>query len=126
METPPPGDVVSDNSAAPQGTISINANASYTNTTTVSLTLGATDSVGVTGYYLSTSNLNPSASASDWTTVTSNTSYSATVPYTLITTDGVKTLYCWYKDAAGNISTSSTDAITLTQPHPQSRSSPAR
>ncbi|MEK7234281.1 MAG: putative Ig domain-containing protein [Elusimicrobiota bacterium] len=110
---PPPGDVVSDNSAAPQGTISINANASYTNTTTVSLTLGATDSVGVTGYYLSTSTLNPSASASDWTTVTSNTSYSATVPYTLITTDGVKTLYCWYKDAAGNISTSSTDAITL-------------
>ena len=98
---------------APSGSISINSNASYTNSANVSLSLSATDTIGVTGYYLSTSNLTPSASSTGWTAITSNISYLATVPYTLNTGDGAKTLYCWYKDSANNISTSSQDAITL-------------
>ncbi|MEK6568666.1 MAG: Calx-beta domain-containing protein, partial [Candidatus Omnitrophota bacterium] len=98
---------------APAGSISINSNASYTNSANVSLSLSATDTTGVTGYYLSTSNITPSASATGWTALTSTTNYSASVSHTLDTGDGTKTLYCWYKDSAGNVSSSSTDSVTL-------------
>ena len=108
---------------APTGAISINSGASYTNSTTVSLSLSSTDTTGVTGYYLSTSNTTPSAGSTGWVAVTSSTSYLATVSYTLSAGDGVKALYCWYKDSAGNISTSSNDSITLDTTVPASQSS---
>ncbi|MEK6568559.1 MAG: hypothetical protein AABZ27_07490, partial [Candidatus Omnitrophota bacterium] len=104
----------SDNdTTAPTGTISINANATYTNSIDVSLSLSATDTIGVTGYYLSGSNITPSAIDTGWNAVTSSVSYLATIPYTLSTGDGTKALYCWYKDAAGNVSSSNTDSIAL-------------
>ena len=86
--------------------------ASYTNLSTVTLTLTATDSVGVTGYYLSDSSTTPSASASSWTSVTSTTSYSGTVSYSLSSGEGSKTIYAWYKDAAGNVSSTANATIT--------------
>ncbi len=98
---------------APSGSISINSGASYTNSSTVTLTLSATDATGVTGYYLSDSSSTPSASASGWTSVTSATSYSATVSYSLSSGEGGKTLYAWYKDAAGNVSSTANATITL-------------
>jgi alpha-tubulin suppressor-like RCC1 family protein len=106
--TPPPSDTT-----APSGTVSINSGASYTNSTSVTLTLSATDSVGVTGYYLSDRSTTPSASASGWTSVTSTTSYSGSVSYTLSSGEGSKTIYAWYKDAAGNVSSTASDTITL-------------
>ncbi|GEM_PF-1254707 len=63
--TPTPTDTT-----APSGSVSINSGVLYTNSTTVTLTLSATDSTGVTGYYLSDSSTTPSASASGWTSVT--------------------------------------------------------
>ncbi|MBI4689990.1 MAG: fibronectin type III domain-containing protein [Nitrospirae bacterium] len=104
---------------APTGSITVNSGASYTNSTSVTLALSASDSVGVTGYYLSTSSTTPSstssttpsASASGWTAVTSTTSYGEGVSYTLSSGDGTKTIYVWYKDAAGNVSTTYSDSI---------------
>ena len=98
---------------APSGSISINSGASYTNSTTVTLNLSATDDVGVTGYYVSDGSTPPSASASGWTSVTSTTSYSGSVSYSLSTGDGSKTIYAWYKDAAENVSSTANATITL-------------
>ena len=70
---------ISSSSSTPTGSISINSGATYTKSTTVTLKLSATDDVGVTGYYLSTSSTVPSATATGWTAVTSFTSYSANV-----------------------------------------------
>ena len=98
---------------APLCSITINNGDSYTNSTVVTLTLSATDDVGVTGYYLSTSSTVPSATATGWTAITSTTSYSDNVSYTLSSGDGIKTVYVWYKDAAGNVSSTASDSITL-------------
>jgi hypothetical protein len=105
--------ILSHDLTPPTGSISINSGASYTNSTSVTLSLSASDSVGVTGYYLSTSSSTPSASASGWTSVTSTTNYSSSVSYTLSSGDGTKTIYVWYKDSAGNISSAYSDSITL-------------
>ncbi len=45
--------------------------------------------------------------------VTSTTSYSANVTFQLSSGDGTKTVYVWFKDAAGNVSGSASDQITL-------------
>lgn len=97
----------------PSGSIGINSNAAYTNSTTVTLTLSATDDVGVTGYYISTSSTAPAVSDSGWTVITSSTSYTENVSYTISSGDGSKTIYVWYKDAYGNVSSSSDDSIIL-------------
>lgn len=90
---------------APEGSILLVSNSSgYTKTAQINLSLSASDDTGVAGYYLSENNSAPSANASGWITVTSTASYSADVSYTLSSGDGTKNVYCWYKDAAGNIS----------------------
>ena len=111
--TPTPTPSTSDTTAPTNTSITINSGASYTNSTAVTLTLSATDSVGVTGYYLSTSSSTPVASASGWNSVTSTTSYSGSASYPLTSGDEQKTVYVWYKDAAGNVSSSASDSITL-------------
>jgi hypothetical protein len=98
---------------APTGSVSINSGATYTTSTAVTLTLSASDNVGVTGYYVSASSSTPSASASGWTSVTSSTSYNTSVSYTLSSGDGNKTVYVWFKDDAGNVSTAYSDSIIL-------------
>ena len=102
-----------DTTAPTSGSVNINSGNAYTNSTTVTLTLSATDNVGVTGYYLSTSSTTPSASDSGWTSVTSTTSYSASVSYTLSSGEGGKTVYAWFKDSSGNISSAASATITL-------------
>ncbi|MCF6147594.1 MAG: hypothetical protein E3K37_02940 [Candidatus Kuenenia sp.] len=100
-------------SSAPSGSIAINDGDIYTKTTSVTLNLSATDNTGVTGYYLSTSSTTPASSDSSWISVSSITSYSTSVSYTLSSGDGSKTVYVWYKDAAGNVSDSASASITL-------------
>ena len=91
--------------------ISINSNADNATSTSVTLAISATDNVGVTGYYTSESNTTPEGSAS-WTSVTSTTSYSANVSFTLSSDDNeIKTVYIWFKDSAGNISSPASDTI---------------
>jgi hypothetical protein len=80
--------------------------------TSVTLTLSATDAEGVTGYYASESSTAPSVSASDWSSVTSSTSYSGNVSFTFSSANEDKTVYVWFKDAAGNVSTSASADIT--------------
>lgn len=90
-----------------------NSGESSTSSTSVTLAISATDTVGVTAYYTSETSSTPSASASGWTAITSTTSYSASVSFTLSSGDGTKTVYVWFKDAAGNVSVSTNDSITL-------------
>jgi hypothetical protein len=67
----------------------------------------------VTGYYLSTSSTAPTAGAAGWVAVTATTSFSRNVAYTLASGDGIKTVYAWYKDGAGNVSARTSDSIRL-------------
>ncbi len=104
---------------APMGTLTINGGAASTNWTAATLGLSATDAVGVTGYYVSSSATVPTAGASGWVAVTSTPSYSnANVPFTLPAGDGTKTAYAWFKDAAGNVSSAAPDTIALDQTAP--------
>ena len=74
---------------------------------TVSVTsFTATDDTGVTGYMVNESDTVPSAAVSGWS-ATAVTSYT-------FATDGSKTLYAWAKDAAGNVSASSSASVTIT------------
>ena len=102
--------IVADTTAPTNPSISINSGASTTTSLSVTLSLSASDNVGVTGYYLSTSSSTPSSTASGWSTVTSSTSFSASDNYTL-TILGLNTVYVWYKDAAGNVSSPASDTI---------------
>jgi len=102
----------------PSGSLTVKSNAANTTSTAATLNLTATDSVGVTGYYVSTSSTPPSPTAAGWVAVTPTTSYSGTVAYTLPSGDGTKTVYAWYKDAAGNVSATASDSILLDQTAP--------
>ena len=99
--------------AAPSGLVTINSNYTYTTSTTATLNLTATDTAGVTGYYASETSTTHSSGDAGWTAVTSTTSYSANVQFTLSSSGGKKTVYVWYKDAAGNVSSAASDSITL-------------
>ena len=106
-----------DTTAPSNPSVSINSGASSTTSTSVTLTLSATDTVGVTGYCAKESSTTPSSNDSCWTSVTSTTSYSATVSFTLSSGsvgDNTKTVYVWFRDSAGNVSASASDSITLT------------
>ncbi len=66
----------------------------------------ATDNIGVAGYLLTETSSTP---------LISNPSWSSTAPTNYIfSAAGVKTLYAWAKDAAGNISSSLNDSVTVT------------
>jgi hypothetical protein len=69
-------------------------------------TFTATDNVGVTGYLLTETSTKPSASATGWA--------SAKPVNYVFSTAGVKTLYAWAKDAAGNVSGSRSAGVTIT------------
>lgn len=65
----------------------------------------ATDNVAVAGYKLTETANAPGVGDAGW---------SATAPIEYIfATQGVKTLYAWAKDAAGNVSTSLNDAVNI-------------
>ena len=66
----------------------INANAGYTKSTAATLSLNATDPVGVTGYRISSTATPPLATATGWTAVSSKPSYSGSIGYTLSAGNG--------------------------------------
>ena len=109
--------VVTDTTAPANPSISINSGADNTTFSNVTLTISATDSEGVMGYYASESNTSPANNASGWTSVTSSNSYSDNVSFSFsnVSSFGTfsRTVYVWYKDAAGNISLSASDGISL-------------
>lgn len=69
-------------------------------------TFTATDNIGVAGFLLTETSVTPSAGASGWS-VSSPANY-------IFSTQGIKILYAWAKDVAGNISTSLNDSVTIT------------
>jgi hypothetical protein len=87
----------------PTGSISINGGSTYTNSTSVTLTLSASDSDGVSQMCISNS-----STCSSWET------YATSKTWTLTSGDGTKNVYVWFKDSAGNQNTSPySDTITL-------------
>jgi hypothetical protein len=88
----------------PSSSITINGGAAYTNTTSVTLTLSASDATsGVAQMCLSNTG-----------TCTSWETYATSKAWTLTSGDGTKTVYVWYKDGAGNANTSAySDTIIL-------------
>jgi len=104
--------IITDQSAPTNPSITINSGASSTASSSVTLSLSALDDGGVTGYYLSQTSSTPSSSASGWTSVTSATSYSGSVSHTLTGGSGLKTVYVWFQDSAGNVSSEANDSIT--------------
>ncbi len=104
-----------DNLAPVNPSISINGGSGTTDSRLVTLSNSAGDDNGVTGYYLSETNSTPSIYADGWINVPANTLYSDDVAFSLSSGNGQKTVYVWFRDAAGNISASATDGIELTQ-----------
>lgn len=90
---------------APTGTISINAGATYTNSTSVTLALSGDDTGGSGLSQMRFSN-DGSTWPEGWVT------YSTSHAWTLAANDGSKTVYAQFMDAAGNTSSLSS-AITL-------------
>lgn len=87
----------------------------YTNTHDVTLSLSARDpdpGSGIAGYRLTENTavwlpwvvIDPPVIGAQWT---------AAVPFTLSAGDGVKTVYVQYRDAAGNVSLTYTQTITI-------------
>jgi hypothetical protein len=76
---------------------------------TVSVTsFTASDNKGITGYLLTEASTAPLAGNTGW-------SASAPSSYTFAS-EGTKTLYAWAKDAAGNVSASLSNQVTITLP----------
>jgi len=109
--------VVTDITAPASPSININSSADNTNSIDVILSVSATDAEGVTGYYAKESNTAPVSNAAGWDIVNSSTNYSDNVSFTLSSSSSVgnhsRTVYIWFKDQAGNVSSSASDGITL-------------
>jgi hypothetical protein len=95
---------------APSGSVTVNGGDGATGSRAVSVGLAATDATGVVAYRVAEGT---DCSAASWTAVTSTLSFSTSTPLTVSSGDGVKTICAQFKDATGNISTTSTDTITL-------------
>lgn len=94
---------------APAGiSISINSGATYTTSRDVALTIGTTDNP-TTGYQMKVWGIDGVATegAASWET------YATSKNVTLITGDGLKTVYVKIRDDVGNESSSANDTITL-------------
>ena len=103
-------DAASGDTIAPNGSLTLQGGAAATSSTTLTLGLSATDATGVVAYRGAEGSDCTSAS---WVAVSSSLSFSGTASITVSAGDGVKTVCVQYKDAAGNISTTSTQTITL-------------
>jgi hypothetical protein len=91
----------------PTGTVSIASGATATKTTSVTLSLTANDGAGSGPASVLVSN------SADFTGATPIT-FAASIPWTLESVDGVKTVHVKFVDALGNVSASAvTDSITL-------------
>lgn len=89
----------------PTGSISINNGASFSNTVNVTLSLPSTDDIGeVTSMIICN---HPSFTDCSWQ------NYSSSLPWSLINSEGVKTVYVKFKDEVNNESDIFSDSIIL-------------
>jgi hypothetical protein len=89
----------------PSGTVTIAGGAALTKTATVSLTLAATDNSGTVSQMRFS---NDNATYSAWEAYATSRA-----GWPLTTGDGTKTVWAQFKDAAGNLSATANDTITL-------------
>lgn len=87
---------------APQGTAAITPSSSWTKTATVTLALSASDNGGVASMCIANT-----ATCTTWK------AYATTTKWTLASGNGLKTIYAYFKDAAGNVSAATTVSIGL-------------
>ena len=88
----------------PTGSIVINGGAAYANSTSVSLSLSASDA---------TSGMADMRFSNDSSTWSSWQPYAANESWTLVAGDGTKSVYVQYRDNAGHVSSSYSDSIIL-------------
>jgi len=107
-------EIIADAVAPASPTVSINSGVTYTTSRNVTLSLSATDGVGITAYYTSETSTDPLSGSAGWVSVTSSKNYSGNVSFTIGSAgDGEKRVYVWFKDANGNVSQSANDTIIL-------------
>lgn len=97
----------------PTGTISINSNATYTNNAVITLTLNASDNIGVQEMRFSNDNVNWSS----WE------SYATSKAWTINASQGLRYVYVQFRDAAG-YTTTSYDSILYDGTSPTTTLSP--
>ncbi|MCP4757686.1 MAG: hypothetical protein GY866_43060, partial [Proteobacteria bacterium] len=102
-----------DSSAPENPSILINNGDATTDSTQVVLNLSAIDDIGVIAIYLSEDDTVPSAAVAGWISVSAAIEFSGTVSFVLSGGDGEKTVYAWFRDAAGNVSAGASDSIAL-------------
>jgi hypothetical protein len=86
----------------PTGSVVINSGSTATKTTSVTLTIDATDESGVSQMCISNS-----------TSCTSWLSYATSKSWTISSTPGDRAVYIWFKDTFGNVSAAYSDSILL-------------
>ncbi len=104
---------VADATAPTAGSPSINSGAASTESRSVTVSLTATDNVGIVAYYLSEHSTPISAGDARWVSVTPTANYSADVSFSLSSGGGTKQVYAWFKDADRNVSSTVSDRIFL-------------
>jgi len=100
--------------SVPVGVITINSGATFTNSTSVTLTLSCTDSQSCTQMRFSNEDFVESAPEA----------YATTKAWTLTAGEGIKTVYVKFKDMAGNWSTRYSDMIFFEMTPPTTTASP--
>jgi DNA-binding beta-propeller fold protein YncE len=80
----------------------------------VVVTISANDvDTGVGAYFISEAPLTPMAGTPGWVDVTPALKFGATIPFILSLGDGQKTIYVWFKDVGGNVSTPAATTILV-------------
>ena len=110
--------IIYDVTAPANPSISINSGATSTTNAVFSITISGSDSLsGIAYYFASESSSTPSSTDSGWVATTSTRNLSSSKSFTVSTPSAAgsysKTVYLWFKDAAGNVSSSSSDSITF-------------
>ncbi|WP_455388245.1 6-bladed beta-propeller [Petrachloros mirabilis] len=92
----------------------INHGAFMTNTPEVVVTISANDvDTGVAAYFISEAPMTPTAGTPGWVDVTPALKFGATIPFILSPGDGQKSIYVWFKDVGGNVSTPASATILV-------------
>jgi len=100
---------------APQNPYAVvNHGAFMTNTPEVVVTISANDvDTGVSAYFISEAPMTPTTGTPGWVDVTPATKFGATIQFILSMGDGPKTIYVWFKDMGGNVSTPASCSILV-------------
>ena len=110
--------IITDTSSPDSVNVVLNDGAGRTNSNEITLSLFATDDVGVSGYYVSESPLTPDTNNQRWSNIAPNESLSLfNIPFLLSAENEIgehqKEVYVWFKDSSGNISNHAKDSIIL-------------